>query len=433
MTINPVPYNKTYEDINSTELVTIDLRKIDFESNLTQNGRTDINFSNCTFNRLVIENHEEIQFKEISIHFSGCYIENLLVNKIASDNISFSFSSSVIRGGIGSTKIKQVHVQDCISQNFVFHNQRKLTISLSTQGINILLWRNIFKRKKISHTDVLAFGQNFSLFNCQEIDIHGSRKMPDKNGVFRDKNKHAKYLRYLYNLNDIERAQLKVRLDISVYNSDHIPINIIRNVEFDQLKLNLNQGETKLENCTIEDLVLANFTSKSDIQLYNIKPISNEGKLSIHRCNFENARFDNVEIDRYHISFYRSNLAKIIFSSCSFPKNYKHFDSISQIEKFDDQKEHYYKNQYEMLLQLKAAFDATGNYYESQKIQSISMEALKKADLKGGDKLILSLNWLSNNHGLSICRPFILFWVLLFRSICSTCGVSAEFSIFPKI
>jgi hypothetical protein len=69
----------------------------------------------------------------------------------------------------------------------------------------------------------------------------------------------------------------------------------------------------------------------------------------------------------------------------------------------------YDKDQYEMLLQLKMAFESTGNYFESQKISAISHEALQRVEIPIGDWLILGLNDLSNKHGTSILRPFLWF------------------------
>ena len=57
------------------------------------------------------------------------------------------------------------------------------------------------------------------------------------------------------------------------------------------------------------------------------------------------------------------------------------------------------------------ALDATGNFHEAQKLFAISNDALRKIkDVSRYDKLILWINRNSNNHGLSIKRPFVLFF-----------------------
>ena len=61
----------------------------------------------------------------------------------------------------------------------------------------------------------------------------------------------------------------------------------------------------------------------------------------------------------------------------------------------------------EKIEKLKKLLEASGNFYESQKLQAVSNEALRKiANLPFWDRLILKINSLSNNHGLSIKEPF---------------------------
>lgn len=59
---------------------------------------------------------------------------------------------------------------------------------------------------------------------------------------------------------------------------------------------------------------------------------------------------------------------------------------------------------------MKKALEATGNIYEALKLQAISQMALNKITTIGGeDKFILWTNRVSNDHGLSIRKPFIWF------------------------
>jgi hypothetical protein len=65
-------------------------------------------------------------------------------------------------------------------------------------------------------------------------------------------------------------------------------------------------------------------------------------------------------------------------------------------------------------------FESNGNFYESQKLQAISNDALKKIkDISNWDKVILWVNSKSNNHGLSIKLPllyFLVFTILFYIS-----------------
>lgn len=56
---------------------------------------------------------------------------------------------------------------------------------------------------------------------------------------------------------------------------------------------------------------------------------------------------------------------------------------------------------------MKNALESNGNFYEAQKLQAISNDALMRiGDISKSDKLILRVNSKSNNHGLSIWLPF---------------------------
>ncbi len=78
----------------------------------------------------------------------------------------------------------------------------------------------------------------------------------------------------------------------------------------------------------------------------------------------------------------------------------------------DKKSDNYYKDQYEIFLQLKNALEANGNFYESQKLQAISNDALTKVDdVAKSDKIILWINSKSNNHGLSIKLPLLYFFI----------------------
>jgi len=98
-------------------------------------------------------------------------------------------------------------------------------------------------------------------------------------------------------------------------------------------------------------------------------------------------------------------------TACDFPSKYNDFDKIQTIDNihYPDRKDkNYYKTRYETFLQLKKLLEASGNFYEAQKFQAISSDALKKVEnLPHWDNIILKINSFSNNHGLSIKTPFI--------------------------
>ncbi|MBK8482783.1 MAG: hypothetical protein IPL31_00105 [Saprospiraceae bacterium] len=115
------------------------------------------------------------------------------------------------------------------------------------------------------------------------------------------------------------------------------------------------------------------------------------------------------------MSFYRTKFGKTIFTSCNFPENNIDFDKFQSLENVhyqDKKSDNYYKNQYEIFLQLKISMELTGNFYESQKLLAISYDALRKIEtISNWDKVILWINRNSNNHGLSIKNPLYSFLI----------------------
>jgi len=133
--------------------------------------------------------------------------------------------------------------------------------------------------------------------------------------------------------------------------------------------------------------------------------------MEINKSNLDKVWFDNIAFNDYSIiSFYRIKFGQTRITSCEFPETYKGFDKLKTVENIhypDKLDENYYKTRYETFLQLKKLLESSGNFYESQKLQAVSNEALRKiSNLPFWDRLILKINSLSNNHGLSIKEPF---------------------------
>ena len=111
------------------------------------------------------------------------------------------------------------------------------------------------------------------------------------------------------------------------------------------------------------------------------------------------------------ISLHRNKFSQYTsFISCNFPDTYEGFEKFKTLENIyypERKDDNYYKNRYETFLQIKKCLENSGNFYESQKLQAVSNEALRKIDkLPYWDKFILLVNNSSNTHGLSIIKPF---------------------------
>src|SRR5690554_7125049 len=88
--------------------------------------RTTFSFFDCSFRKVTIQNSENIEFENISIQFFGCYIDDIKIEKITSNNISINFFSSIISGVINSNQIHSININNCICKSLFLSNQQSI-------------------------------------------------------------------------------------------------------------------------------------------------------------------------------------------------------------------------------------------------------------------------------------------------------------------
>ncbi|MFL9483969.1 hypothetical protein ACI6Q2_14415 [Chitinophagaceae bacterium LWZ2-11] len=376
----------------------LQLKKVDFNQVTYKDGTTIISFSDCMFQNLTIENNEEINFENISVTFFNCIIFRLEVKTITSKNISIGFHKSVVSGQIENGNLSRIDFNNCLIPNSVFlKSVPKVHITHTKENIKLDHWESLFKQFRVQGDNAITAPHRYFISAAKHIHCSSN-----------------------YDLSP-ETYKFKTHLTLTYdHPDDHIETAI---TGFSLQSLSISgkpSGKLSIENTKIDSWFIYNFYPKGDVSFYNITPVaelSNEdAKIGIHRCNLDKVWFDNVSFDKYPIiSFYRTKFSKAIFTSCDFPDSYARFSKFMEIENVhypDKIPANYDKAQYEIFLQLKKALEDTGNYYESQKLQAIAHDALKR--IKGiswWDKSILCINGLSNDHGLSIKRPFIGFLV----------------------
>jgi len=214
---------------------------------------------------------------------------------------------------------------------------------------------------------------------------------------------------------------LNINLSISYSNNINDIQTDIKSLQLNSLSIKGNaKGKISIENATINNFYISNFSTQQEALFYSISPNKDKSKLSIHRSNLDNVWFDNIDFNEYSIiSLFRSRFAKSYFTSCNLPNKITDFEKFQPLENVhypENKPDNYYKDQYEIFLQLKVALEKTGNYFEALKLKAISKEALRKIkNIPKSDKCILKINYWSNEHGLSITKPF--FGLLIFSII----------------
>jgi len=391
------PYTNL-EDKHFSNEVRILLTDNDFNGINFKEGQIPLFVSKCFFKKILITNIEEIAFQDVSLMFSDCYIEDFQIEAITSGNISLLFFNCIINGKIDNSKLKLVEFNNCclISSMFLL-NIETVTIKFS-EKFNELFNQEHFKNHIKDSEKLSEIRQSYYINHCKKIWVSSEIK-----------NHNPKW---------------NINLSLTYLSEDNDISTNVKNIRLQALSFTGNTcGKLTVENSKIERLYLREFSPKGETVFYDISPSTllnpkasteQETKIEIHRCNLDSVDFDNIKFDAYNIvSFYRTKFSKTTFTSCNFPKNYVSFERFKSLENVhykDVLSGNYHKDQYEIFLQLKKSLELTGNYYEAQKLQGIAHDALKQIKtISSWDRMILKINSFSNNHGLSIIRPFLLF------------------------
>jgi len=423
---------KPYETIENQDFETAEIKITQevFDGVSYLNNKTNLNFDNCRFNKLIISNESEIDFEGISLSFSFCQIQDIQIESIETNQISLHFHGCIVSGNINHNKFTNVSINNCITPSLFLQYQARVDISYTEENIFIRKWKTLLKDSDVkSASQLISIKQSLYIYHSKNVNIHFNQNEKEREGVYRSQHEQTEVYRIRYHLtkNDKKKLNINLNIDFSRVNNEQLKIqNCILNSL--SMKGSAN-GKITIENTKINNLFIREFSSESEMLLYNISPYLNDSKLEVHKSNMDNCWFDNIDFNGYELlSLFRSRFANSTFTSCNFPKDslsFEKFKTLENIHYSDKKPQNYYKDQYETFLQLRKSLEGTGNYFEAQKLSAISKDSLRKVStLPKSDKFILCLNSLSNNHGLSIKRPFvgllvfsILFYILYLNSI----------------
>ncbi len=375
-------------------------------------------FSNCSFKKILIENFATINFPNITVQFVNCYIENLDVKQILSENISILFNSSIFSGTITSSNLKSCIINNCIIEDHIFFkNQKSINISYTEENVFPKRWKILLSKCNIQFLDLIKIKQSYHIEDSRKIFFFSNETKKEKKGIYRKEYQNVEEFKIGYFLKKEEKELFDIHLSIKYNQQEENGEVKLINSSLNSLTLSgYSNSKISIDNTKISNLFIRDFSAQKEVNFYNIYPLKNkeESKIEIHKSNLENIWFDNINFSDYNIvSFFRTKFGKSTFTSCNFPTDNTSFEKFKTLENvhYPDQKsDNYYKDQYEIFLQLKIILESTGNFYEAQKLQAISNDALKKIkQISCWDKAILWINGKSNNHGLSIKLPLIYF------------------------
>lgn len=401
------------------------LRRDDLRYVAHQDGCSVYTISNCNFRKLVIENEEDIDFPDVSLSLIDCVLEDLQVNNLVSKNISIWIGSSIVAGKISDCPLRSFALSNCIIRGGLFLLKlNKVSVNYTEENIYPRRWRKLLHNYGIADPgEMLSVKQSIYVYDCTKIKIASNWKDNSQDGFYIRPLENNKESRLGYRLTKQDKENINLNISIKYDLEKEYEETKLTGIALHSLSISGTQGgKISVENVTVGNWYLHDFYPKDEANFYGISTpahLQATSKLEIHKCNLDKTWFDNVEFNTFsRVSFYRTKFSKTVFTSCTFPRDsidFQTFTTLPNIHYAEKKEKNFYKDKYEVFLQLKMALEATGNVHEAQKLFSISNEALRKlGDVPTADKVILSINRLSNNHGLSISRPF---WLLLGFSI----------------
>lgn len=418
-----------YESIENQSfgIAEISITKEIFQNVDFVEGRMVLSFLNCNFAKIIISNEFEIEFKDITLYFSNCIINRIEVDTLITKQISISLHACFVEGNIESDVLKSVSLNNCITPSLFLQKLNRVDISYTEENIFVKKWIKIIDFLGVKNIkDLLSLKQSISINQVKRVNIRTNHNKTDKIGVYRESYNRGE-IKYHLSEEQKNRLNLNFRIDFSTQKDELLKIEgcILNSLSF----IGAASGKISVENTKVNNVFIHDFTSQSEVLFYNVSPYCSESKFEIRKSNMDNSWFDNIDFNGYTIlSFFRTRFAKASFTSCNFPKDSLSFEKFKTLENIhypDEKPQNYFKDQYETFLQLRQSLENSGNYYEAQKLGAISKESLRKiSSLKFWDRLILCVSKKSNDHGLSITRPFLgtfvsssFFYVLYLCSI----------------
>ncbi len=396
MNLNFTPYSEI-RSLSCAHMV-LRLTRADFENVEFKDGRSVLPFFNCFFEKLTIINEDEIPFETISIAFFNCLLPEIQIEIISSLNITLGFYGSFVSGKIANANLKGVDINNCLTPTSLFLiDVPQVQIRFTKENFDQSLWQSLFIQYYIVEQARTLLENDIKFYIYDPKNLLISSNFESNEDPF------------------------KPEIALSMNSGQEHNKTEIKGMSLNVLSISGNPaGNLLLEDIKIKSWYIHNFSPSGTVSLHSIGPITladTENKIGIHNSKLDNVEFDNISFDNYDIiSLYRTKFSRAVFTSCDFPKDYKTFSKFVPIKNVhypDEKPDNYAKAQYEIFLQLKKAVEDRGNYYEAQKLQAISHEALRQIkSISWYDRRILDINNWSNNHGLSVKRPLVGFFLI---------------------
>lgn len=356
--------------------------------------------------KIIIENST---FAKLSLNNFFCY-QKLNVINVDTEEISFSKSVFYTDIMLGHYDNKYVNSPDFYIDSSEFRGR----IDFYEGSCETLYIKNTSFKEQV----VLK-----SKFNAKSVSLVHIQSLFDFNIEYCDNIENLNLSNCNFN------STFEIRPSYNEYPTEPFRIDFaetfqgtcfIDNVPTSNIGLSgLNQGNIIIENVDVQFIWISNFYNSGKFIINNINNYLRYYQLfAIQNSNLGNAEFINIDFSNFtETVILNCNISDITLTNSLFPKKIQIESKEPKIginAKVPQKKKYLFLR--ESYRQLKLAMEKSGNKYYYLLYKSKEMYYQRK-ELKlwnkntFWDKLLLSINWLSNNHGISWVRAifFTLF------------------------
>lgn len=172
----------------------------------------------------------------------------------------------------------------------------------------------------------------------------------------------------------------------------------------------INFGNIIFHNIDTKFILLTRFFNYNKLFFNSIRYNSTFNILVVSDSNIGNTEFENIDFRKFNeIVIVKSDVSNMLLTNSLFPKKIQIKSKeprlgfeVPEIEKINDNM--YFRDSYR---QLKMAMEKMGNKYYSLIYKSKEMYYQRKELKWGPDKVLLYINYLSNNNGTSWIRGVV--------------------------
>jgi hypothetical protein len=362
---------------------------------------------------LFIENTEvdgRIYFGQIHISLNGLIIKKTTVrNGIDVENLTnagvlFGFDESTVDG-----LVKIDALADSGSADYSFHK---------TTFKSMVYLNNVKSKSSILFNYGCYLGDfNITVFKCEKLSIHDADFKKHLEVSFLNNTGELKMgAEVIYVKNSQFAESLRV-LGSKKGNKTKCPVEKITVVS-----TKVQKGDMVFDKFMADEIFLEGTNYENNIQFRNIetKKLNVQNFTNFATVIFQNFKSNSAVDSEFHIE--NSNLGNTSFINCKL-KSFAVVNiidsllnkmSISNVEWFESKKvneqnepkdQDYWAKKREVFKQLKDCLEENKDRIHALDFKSYEMKAyqkeLRNSQGRYADKVLLVLNWLSNNHGLS--------------------------------